>query len=946
MSTLYLTQIIISPKHSKSPKAKSHPKRQVSSTVKTDNQSHSLETKHTKTNNSNTFNNKNKVKSQDISKFNSSIKKGLENDYLHFLMDTQLKYADINSIEQHYQTQIIKYHNQFNTNLHLIKSKNDENNKLKFAIETLLLTTYVLDKEILEQHYNTTINEIKHAIRTYEHNLQVYSHLKNRLHHQQFMIKKRIDTELRTDIKNSQQLNQFQMLQILAKSSDKDQVTTMKKLKAIDSHSQRQYIAKEIEKTKQINALQYEIEMLKRDSEEYEKNLMIIKERNYELSQLVERHSEENKMVNNDYLSIKKEYYESKIKINLIMTYLKVKTIDDLIYKFNIHNDTYKHFKNGYTFTNHELISLYSYYSQLENRLNEIQSQIELEKQTKIPRSSYNDQEIINKEKILTSNTFTNNELSKFVETKRCLCERVLFYMSDLIVHTFHTIPRLKQHLMLNSYENIINNDLTILNELTTDNIRHSVIIFRQFAMCFFYLLSTSISNELANNNQQDTSNNNSYTTRHNNQGINIVQLFTRKNINILYKEIERVKEYYEMKMNLLKKSEMDILKNLNINSNDSNTEMMSTDGLSKSKENKMKTKGKVSQTVMLSRFISYMKVQQQNSISLKKARNEYVSHEEESNAENVKSRFIEGHERQIKNVFSKFQNDLVYQDKNPDDYKTFYITKSSNFNSNRNNINLPKTKEAHTTTNKINLRKSIFNSEQTILIPKQQQQPKDDSEWQPDSDELRMHKKVKSQNTFTNTNLHKNNYKGKSNMFYKTKSISHKKTNYTFYKDDIDKQNIFLRRGELRKLEMTYVKGLTCKNNNNKAQIEVKDEKGNKRNINDVYYEYIRKYGSHSTKGGDNKISTMNLFKFNKITLSKENGRRKSLSKHISMQSSNHNEEEEKDKENEKENKKIKNILENQITKGGKLKHSISNDNVIDNKSKAKRTFFPKIKN
>ena len=41
-----------------------------------------------------------------------------------------------------------------------------------------------------------------------------------------------------------------------------------------------------------------------------------------------------------------------------------------------------------------------------------------------------------------------------------------------------------------------------------------------------------------------------------------------------------------------------------------------------------------------------------------------------------------------------------------------------------------------------------------------------------------------------------------------------------------------------------------------------------------------------------------------------------------------------------------IKNILENQITKGGKLKHSISNDNVIDNKSKTKRTFFPKIKN
>ena len=940
MSTLYLTQIILSPKNTRSQKAKSHPKRQVSPTLKTDTHSKSVETKHhnkQSIHNSTTFNNKNNVKSQDITKFNSTVKKGLENDYLHFLMETQLKYADISSIEQHYQTQIIKYHNQFNTNLHLIKSKQEENNKLKFSIETLLLTTYALDKEILEEHYNKTLNEIKLAIRTYEHNLQVYSHLKNRLHHQQFMIKKRIDLELRTDAKNTQQLNQFQILQVLAKSSNKDQVATMNKLKVIDSHSQKQYKAKEIEKTKQINALQYEIEMLKRDSEEYEKNLMIIKERNYELSQMVERHSEENKLVNDDYLSIKKEYYESKLKINLIMTYLKVKTIDELIYKFNIHNDTYKHFKNGYTFTNHELLSLHCYYSKLENKLQEIKSQIELEKQTKVPRSSYNDKEIVIKEKALSSNTFINNELSKFVETKRCLCEKVLFYMSDLIVHAFHTIPRLKQHLMLNSYENILNKDLTILNELTTENVRQSVIIFRQFVICFFYLLTTSISNELVNNALQDTSNTNSYTTRNNKQGITIVQLFTRKNINILYKEIERVKEYYETKTSLLKKSEMDILKNLNINSNDSNTEMMSTDGLSKSKENKMKAKGKVSQTAMLGRFIAYMKVQQQNSISLKKARNEYVSHEEESNAENVKSRFIEGHERQIKNVFSKFQNDLVYHDKNPDDYKTFYITKSSSCT--KSSSYLPKTKGVHSTTNKINLRKSIFDSEHTTFVPKQK--PKENTEWQPDSDELRTHQKVKSQNTFTSTNLHNTNFKGKSHTFYKRKSVSHKKGNYTFYKDDIDKQNIFLRRGELRKLEMTYVKGLTGKNN---EQIKVKDEKGNKRNINDVYYEYIRKYGTHSTKGGDNnnKGNNVKLFKFNKMTLSKESGKR-NMNKHISISSHNYNEE---DKEDEKENKKIKNILENQITKSGKLKHSMSNDNVTDNKTKTKRTFFPKINN
>jgi hypothetical protein len=33
-----------------------------------------------------------------------------------------------------------------------------------------------------------------------------------------------------------------------------------------------------------------------------------------------------------------------------------------------------------------------------------------------------------------------------------------------------------------------------------------------------------------------------------------------------------------------------------------------------------------------------------------------------------------------LNNLFSKFRNDLVYKDKNPNDYTTFYYTKPSNF--------------------------------------------------------------------------------------------------------------------------------------------------------------------------------------------------------------------------------------------------------------------------
>lgn len=52
--------------------------------------------------------------------------------------------------------------------------------------------------------------------------LKIYSYMKNRLHHQHFMIKKRIDTEMDIEEKNIQQLHQFQILQTPANRSSKD----------------------------------------------------------------------------------------------------------------------------------------------------------------------------------------------------------------------------------------------------------------------------------------------------------------------------------------------------------------------------------------------------------------------------------------------------------------------------------------------------------------------------------------------------------------------------------------------------------------------------------------------------------------------------------------------------------------------------------------------------
>ena len=137
----------------------------------------------------------------------------------------------------------------------------------------------------------------------------------------------------------------------------------------------------------------------------------------------------------------------------------------------------------------------------------------------------------------------------------------------------------------------------------------------------------------------------------------------------------------------------------------------------------------------------------------------------------------------------------------------------------------------------------------------------------------------------------------------------------------------------------MIYVKGF---NRNNKELTEIKDEKGNKINLNDVFYEYTNKYETNSNRRETNKLKTCNsmgLININ-ITLSpREFTKNKTNHKSPKKQFLNEN--------GKNENKKIKTILENQIISGGRFKQKHKTFDKGDNSIYKKETkqFFPHIK-
>jgi hypothetical protein len=101
-------------------------------------------------------------------------------------------------------------------------------------------------------------------------------------------------------------------------------------------------------------------------------------------------------------------------------------------------------------------------------------------------------------------------------------------------------VPKLRNNLMLDSYDKIRYKNITIINQMNSDNIKYMIILFKKFSLCLFYLVFNTISKELSYNTSFES----------NKQEFVIVPLFRKKNINLISKEIERMKE--QNKNNLL----------------------------------------------------------------------------------------------------------------------------------------------------------------------------------------------------------------------------------------------------------------------------------------------------------------------------------------------------------------------------------------------------------
>ena len=365
----------------------------------------------------------------------------IKNNYFTFFIDKNIKYANLNKVEQYYYNEIFKKSKIYNTNLYLIKKKKEEYKQYIGYIYNLLIKNYPIAVESigLKLSFNENWRE---KIKLKENDLIVYNHMKKRLNDAKNGILKRIQNELLYDEKLQNQYLQYQIIQKHAFFQFKADENKLKHIKNIYEKNSDEQNHKLYEKIEEKNILDDEIEILKHGTDKCEKYLkkLITEKKRLKRNNLY--YKECNLKILYEYKLIYKEYYQNKLKlINTFHTF-KLKNIDKLISYYNNIYDSLNQFHQTFDFLNREIIDLNVEYSKLDKELIDIKKKI-IEKQKFIEQQL----EGKNIKKIQTLTILTKSEkkeLNFSISEKIVILNNIIMFIQEKLKNAIIKLPRTK----------------------------------------------------------------------------------------------------------------------------------------------------------------------------------------------------------------------------------------------------------------------------------------------------------------------------------------------------------------------------------------------------------------------------------------------------------------------------------------------------------------------
>ena len=201
----------------------------------------------------------------------------LKQNFLDFLIQDQTNFANLDQVYSFYSERAIENRKRYNDNLIKIQKLKEEEDELHKVIYVEVLKNYPIQKTALETYYDAKISKLNSIVSIYNHNLDCYQNMYKRLYKANYLVKKRMEEEMKYDTVSQKQFEKYEILNNHALQTVKKQSSMLKNVQNFIDLTQATYKAEIMKKTKQFNELEFQVFTLKKDTNEIELKIQRLK---------------------------------------------------------------------------------------------------------------------------------------------------------------------------------------------------------------------------------------------------------------------------------------------------------------------------------------------------------------------------------------------------------------------------------------------------------------------------------------------------------------------------------------------------------------------------------------------------------------------------------------------------------------------------------------------
>ena len=759
----------------------------------------------------------------------------LKDEYKEYIMFKEPTFTDFDKIYEEYKKRLYSSYKKYNSNLLILKSRKNEVKHIISLIEKSLVNNYWLKDSSMLPIYEKKIEKVKLDILTKKQEYDGYYKLYEELYNKNYTIKRKVLDEINIDTINLGFYDQYKILKkhAIVQVSKKQEV--LNQIEEYEKKMMENYEKEIKQKNNILKDLQLHIEVFKEDEKDLLNKLTKIMKKRDEITEIIKDKVEKNIITNNNLRNYIKRYLSSYISLDKIFKSVNAKNLDDVLLDAENIKHNFNKLRNRIIEINKEITYLNSQYvkhcKQLEGIKNET---IELEQKKKV---SYKREDMDRVEEIKNELKELNKEKSKINEitlNKIGTFQKGITFLFQNLKLITKTIKPIKKKIssnldnMLKKYENI---PFSIdYNNINKDFLTNFAFIFFKFSHIVFYLYLNSMSSSININNINDN--------------LELKSLYNKDSLNKYEKGVQKSLETYNRRINLKKekmheietisrKIELDKKKSKDLEENNLTTYDKIFKGfltyLSNKSPQAQNEKSKNDDIYNSNNKIFFTGLNITKPTRTNNKENALTDSQNKNitdNKKNIKSytekrNFLIKNQNKFKHIFYKYKNDLIKENE-----KNLYLQKKNNkkylFRSNsqpkiQHKINLIKT----TVKTTFPLSTSKKNEKKVISI-KKQTKPKlmdDDYDYDDDTDQLKIN----------NLSLKKN----------KTTR------NFTFFKFNKDRANIYTKMNDLRVLQMGYFGGRFLNTNINSDNLL--------HGTNNIFDEFMNNYKKTKNLNNEN---------------------------------------------------------------------------------------------